>query len=96
MPKSERDFREVWTHDAAYRLIRDTVLTHGARLGAKVDGHRYESSSPHGAVSVSVQAYHTAQTVRYGLPDDRDALRQMAIAALEPPEQWKSQHRRDW
>ena len=88
--KNPADFREVHTHDAAHRLIRDFV----EKEGGEVLSHRYESTKPDGKVLVGYQ--DATHCIRYGLPDDRDELRRLAIAALEPPTEWKSQHERDW
>ncbi|MHC4644072.1 MAG: hypothetical protein ACYTBJ_01125 [Planctomycetota bacterium] len=90
MKKNDSDFREIWTHEGAHGLIKEIVEKHGG----KVLSHVYESTDPHGVVKVRKGT--AFQSIRYGLPDDRDQLKHMAIAALEPPEQWKSQHRRDW
>lgn len=90
MSKPKTDFREVWTHDAAYRLIRDLITAHGG----KVLSHRYESSSPDGKVLVDYK--NATHSIRYGLPDDRDELKRMVLHAMEDPSRWKSMHTRDF
>lgn len=94
--ESNREFREVFTHDAVKSLVEDVLATHGSKVGAKIIDHRYNSSNPHGSILVGVEKTHAQQTIRYGLPDDRDEIRSMTLAALEPVEEWKSQHRREW
>ena len=88
--KDRSDFREIWTHDSAVALIKDTLRRFGTELGAEVEEHIYDSNKPDGTIKVKVARNNTFQIIRYGLPDDRDELRQMAIAALEPHSVWKN------
>jgi hypothetical protein len=90
------DFREVHTHEAAKAIVKDILETHGSKLGAKITEHKYESTSPHGAIHVAVEKHGTFQVVRYGLPDDRDELRKFTLATLEPAHEWKGRHQRDY
>ena len=92
--KNPSDFAEVWTHEGARGIVEDVLRTHGRRIGAKICKHRYDSAKPDGVVMVLIEKNNTTQLIRYGLPDDAEELRKLAVAALEPSHLWKSQHER--
>jgi len=45
---------------------------------------------------VTLKTERTAQVARYVLPMDADVFRKHILGMLEVPEEWKSQHSRDY
>lgn len=89
--RNSTDFCEVWTHDGARGIIEDTLRQFAGSVRAKIVKHRYDAAKPDGVVMVLIEQNNTTQLVRYGLPDDAEELRKLAIACLEPSHQWKRQ-----
>lgn len=65
------------------------------QYGAELVGHRYDGETPRGTLQIRKAMGSTA--IPYGLPDDRDELRKLIVAACnESTAQWKGDHKREW
>lgn len=86
-----RDFRQVTTHGNVGTMARDLCEEYGAELV----GHRYNAEEPRG--TLQIRRAMGSSALPYGLPDDRDELKRLIVAACnEPVSQWKGKHRREW